>query len=354
MVVGPWEGSVRRPRTTTRKPAKTRHGGTPKRKRHEAATVTRSSSSVDLQKQLDQRTRERDEALDREKATAEVLRVISSSPGDLEPVFRAMLESAVRVCGAKFGAMFLSEGDTLRFVADHGAPQAWLDARRRNPIPPRRAARILYRVAETNEITHILDIAAENPDEPIAKIAGARTVLIVPILKTNMLIGIFGIFRLEVQPFSEKQIALVQNFAAQAVIAIENTRLLNELRESLQQQTATADVLKVISRSPGELEPVFQALLENALRICEAKFGILHRYSGGVPVAQAMVGAPLALVDALLHKPFVPPPGVPLDRMIRTKKLIHTFDAAAEEHQPMSARLAGARSHVVVPIGMTS
>src|SRR5262249_30600691 len=136
-------------------------------------------------------------------------------------------------------------------------------------------------------------------------------------------------------------IELVSNFANQAVIAIENTRLLNELRESLQQQTATSEVLGVISSSPGELEPVFQAMLENALRICEAKFGIMNVYSDGAFVAQAMVGAPPALVDALLRKPLTPRPGVPLDRMLRTKKVVHTLDAAAEENKPLSAPTGG-------------
>jgi hypothetical protein len=138
-------------------------------------------------------------------------------------------------------------------------------------------------------------------------------------LRGDVAIGTLSVLRLPSGPLSDKQLDVLKTFANQAVIAIENTRLLKELRESLQQQTATAEVLRVISSSPGGLEPVFSAMLENALRICEAKFGILHRYSDGVPVAQAMVGAPPALVDALLHKPFVPPPGVPLDRMMRTK-----------------------------------
>src|SRR5262249_8119823 len=149
---------------------------------------------------------------------------------------------------------------------------------------------------------------------------------------------------------ADKQIELLTNFASQAVIAIENTRLLNELRESLQQQTATSEVLGVISRSPGELEPVFQVMLKNALRICEAKFGMLQRYSDGTFVTQAMVGAPPALVDVLMGKLFTPAPGIPLDRMLRTKKVVHTLDAAAEENKPLSARLAGARSHIVVPM----
>jgi len=159
------------------------------------------------------------------------------------------------------------------------------------------------------------------------------------------------------RPFSQQQIDLVTTFADQAVIAIENVRLFDEvqartreLSESLGQQTATSEVLQVISSSAGELEPVFQAMLENALRICEAQFGMLHRYSDGEFVTQAMVGAPPALMDALLRKPFTPPPGIPLDRMLRTKKVVHTLDAAAEENKPLSARLAGARSHIVVPM----
>src|SRR5262249_24549622 len=183
----------------------------------------------------------------------------------------------------------------------------------------------------------------------LADLAGARSVLVVPMLKDDRVIGTLSIYRGVPLPFSEKQIELVSNFSQQAVIAIENTRLLNELRESLQQQTATSEVLQVISSSPGELEPVFSAMLENALRICEAKFGMLDVYRDGAFVVQAMVGAPPALADALLHRPFIPLPGVPLDRMLRTKKVIHTLDAAAEEKKPLSARLAGGRSHNVVP-----
>jgi two-component system, NtrC family, sensor kinase len=303
-----------------------------------------------LLNELRQRTTDLSQALEQQTATSEVLQVISSSPGELKPVFESMLENATRICEAKFGSLVLFEGNTYRRAALYNAPAAFVEGLTQNPILPLAASPALSRLAKTKQVIHFIDILAEYPDEPIAKLGGARTIVVVPMFKEGALIGAINIFRQEVRSFTDKQIALVTNFAAQAVIAIENTRLLNELRESLDQQTATAEVLRVISSSPGGLEPVFSAMLENALRICEAKFGILHRYSDGVPVAQAMVGAPPALVDALLHKPFVPPPGVPLDRMMRTKKLIHTLDAAAEEHKPMSARLAGARSHVVVPM----
>ena len=182
------------------------------------------------------------------------------------------------------------------------------------------------------------------------KLGNYRTLLGVPLLREGMLIGVLGLAREMVRPFTDKQIELVQIFADQAIIAIENTRLLNELRESLQQQTATADVLRLISTSPGELQPVFSAMLENALQICEAKFGLLYRYSGDAFVARAMVGAPPALVDALLDKPFVPGPAVPLGRLLRTKQVIRTIDAGAEESKPLSAQLADARSHIAVPM----
>jgi hypothetical protein len=131
----------------------------------------------------------------------------------------------------------------------------------------------------------------------LADVAGARTTLGVPMLKEGKLLGTIIIYRQEVRPFSDKQIALLESFAAQAAIAIENTRLLNELRESLQQQTATADVLKVISSSPGELDPVFQAMLENATRLCEANFGILFRIKDGVAVPEAMLGVPEPIME---------------------------------------------------------
>ena len=178
----------------------------------------------------------------------------------------------------------------------------------------------------TKQAAQIADVQAESAyhSDPVRaaflKAAGARTVINVPMLNKKELVGMIAIYRREVRPFTAKQIELVTNFASQAVIGIENTRLLNELRQTLQQQTATSEVLGVISRSPGELEPVFDAMLENALRICEAKFGMLARYSGGNFIVQALVGVPPALVDALLHKPYKPTPGIPLDRMLRTKR----------------------------------
>jgi GAF domain-containing protein len=300
------------------------------------------------------------ESLQQQTATADVLKVISGSPGELEPVFKAMLENAVRICEASFGNLLLYEADVFRHVALHNAPKSWAADSERDPVPPRRSARILYRVADTRQVAHVADIAAENPDEPIAKIAGARTLLIVPMLKENDLIGAIAIYRQEVRPFNDKQIDLVKNFAAQAVIAIENTRLLNELRESLLQQTATSEVLGVISSSPGELGPVFRAMLENATRICEAKCGNLFLREQDSFRAVARHGAPAAYAEFRQREPVIDirnHPDVPLARVARTKEVVHIHDLAAEQayiernHLMVAlVELAGARTLLTVPM----
>ncbi len=269
------------------------------------------------------RTHELTESLEQQTATSEVLSVISKSPGALEPVFDAMLENAIRLCAAKTGNLFLYDGEEFRTAALHGASPAYADARRRtgevrhtHPDVP------LTRLTRTKDLIHIADIRMERSyieGDPtfseLVDVAGARTLLLVPMLKENELVGAFAIYRVDVRPFTDKQIALVQNFAAQAVIAIENTRLLNELRqrttdltELLEQQTATSQVLSVISSSPGELEPVFRAMLENATRICGARFSNLWlRESHNFRIA-ATHGAPPAYRDYLNSEPLVVAP----------------------------------------------
>jgi GAF domain-containing protein len=253
-----------------------------------AAQAVIAIESARLLNELRQRTTDLTEALEQQRATSDLLGVISSSRGNLEPIFHAMLENAVGICGASFGNMFLyDEENAFRAVAMYNAPEAYLSARAHAPFRPPLGSG-LARLVATKDVVQIADLTAtENyiNRDPFAvagaELGGIRTLLDVPMLNEGRLLGAMVIYRQEVAPFSDKQIELVRNFASQVVIAIENARLLNELRQSLEQQTATSAVLEVISSSFGELSPVFRAILGNATRICEAKFGNLNLYAGG-------------------------------------------------------------------------
>ena len=349
---------MRRRNKTGGKAAKTQRPKTLKRRDTPKVARHRELSAVDATERIALLEHRLNEALEQQAATSEVLKVISSSPGQLAPVFNSMLENATRICGAGFGTMFHFDGKVFDFAADYGTPPALVEfQKRRGPfLPPSGGA--LARVLLTKQVAHSADYAAEQPQSPPVALGGARSTVAVPMLKDNELVGGIVIYRKEVRPFSAKEVDLVKNFAAQAVIAIENTRLLNELRqrtddlsESLEQQTATSEVLKVISSSPAQLEPVFQAILANAVRICEAKFGMMLLYENSEFQPAALLNASKELAEFFWRRgPFKAPPGTPLDRLLKTKDVIYTADEAAEPNPGASARLGGARSLVGVPM----
>ena len=330
----------------------------------------RSSSATDLRERLDRRTRELAEVkkqlaevLEQQTATAEVLQVINSSPGALAPVFDAMLEKAMHLCEAAFGGLWTFEEDRYHAVALRGVPQAfaaYLAERKEMPGP----GTAPYRLRRGEPLVHNIDLAAEEPyraGDPgrraLVDLGGARTALQVPLRKDDAVLGVITIYRQEVRPFSEKQIALLQNFAGQAVIAIENARLLSELRESLHQQTATSEVLQVISSSPGELQPVFRAMLEKATRVCDSKFGTLYLREGDGLRAVSMHGAPAAYTATRMGQLIKPGAATGLGRMMQTKEVVHVADVTAEpayrERDPTrvaAAELGGVRTLLDVPM----
>jgi GAF domain-containing protein len=349
---------VKRHGTATREAVKTRRRKTTKAKLSSSPMPGGHASVAELEEKLERQARELEEAREERAAIAEVLRVISASPGELEPVFQAMLAKAVRICDAKFGNLLLFDGQNMRMTARHNAPRAYEELRSRDPVVPLDRT-FLGPLVRTKQVVHINDLAAHEvyANSMLAKVARARTALAVPMLRGDELVGAIAIYHQDVRPFTDKQIALVQNFAAQAVIAIENTRLLNELRESLEQQTATSKVLKVISSSPGELEPVFNAMLESATRICEAKFGNLFLYADNAFQAVAVHNAPPVYAEIRKRGPIRPSPGSGLGRLAETRQVIHIADMKAEPayaaRDPFvitGVDLAGLRTLLAVPM----
>jgi signal transduction histidine kinase len=312
-----------------------------------------------------QRTRELSESLEQQTATSDVLKVISSSPGELEPVFRTILENATRLCEARMGDLQLCEGtDGLRMVATHGAPEEWIDYRRQypdiRPGPDTSSGRIL----RDRQIVHIEDIRADEraSTDPFrmafARIVGARTLLAVPMLKDDELIGQITVYRQEVRPFGEKQIDLVKNFAAQAVIAIENTRLLNELRqrtddlsESLEQQTATSKVLEVISRSAFDLHAVFETVAESSVRLCGADRAFIFRFDGELLRMAVAYNSPPEFTAWVEQHPIRPGRHSGSARAALERRTIHIPDVQVDPEYTYGAKDAEAiRTVLGVPI----
>jgi class 3 adenylate cyclase/putative methionine-R-sulfoxide reductase with GAF domain len=344
-----------------------RHPRTIKPKQRKVTTARRHiSSPVNIQKQLDQRTRELIEAqkhlaelAEQQTATTEVLHVISNSQGELEPVFQATLEKAVRICEAKFGNVYRWDGAALSLVASHNTPLSLIENRRRAPFRPSRKTPF-GRVISEQKTVHVVDAAAEeayterSPSIVAAvELGGIRTYVAVPMLKGDQLIGIVSIFRQEVSPFTDKQVSLLENFATQAVIAIENARLLSELRQSLELQTATADALRVIGSSSRDLRPVLDALAENAARLCDAfdvyiqlREGNMVRYVahyGGIIPTSPPVGGTRPLTRDLV-----------IGRAMLEARLIHLLDLQAESEEfpegSAIARRDGYRTLIAIPL----
>ena len=335
--------------------------------RRDAPKVGRKSPTAQADEKIELLERRLNEALEQQAATSEVLKVISELPGELAPVFNAMLANATRICEAAFGNLFLREGFIFRSVAIH-SQKGHVDSWRRNPATDVREnpGNPLDRIFKTKQVIHVPDLRIDQSyirknDRivTLVEVGGARTHLSVPMLKDGELVGSIAMYRQEVRPFTDKQIELVKNFAAQAVIAIENTRLLSELRESLQQQTATADVLKVISSSPGTLDPVFGTMLAKASELCEASYGTLWLREGDGLRTAAMHGdLPPAWIEQWRSGAiYRPDPDRPLARAAEGRQPIQIADMRADpsylQGDPLpvaGVEIAGIRTLLIVPM----